>query len=584
MDTSVQNAITELNPETQALLASLPAASMQAWLDVHAIKNEKGDPITFLKHSYQRAIYLDQSQYLVVMKCAQVGLSTLEINKTIHDAEINKMDIIYTLPTDGEAAKFVSGKVNRIIQNNPHLLELTADKDSIQQKQIGQSMVYFLGTFNAKAAIMVTADRVVHDEIDSSNQLVIPDFQSRLQHSKFKQTHVFSHPSVPDNGVHVYWKLSNQREWFVRCPHCQRAQILTWSTEDPKKMSIDVDLREFVCKACHGILDWHVRDEGWWRQRNGTEAAKWSGYHVSLMMNPDTTAGEIIDKHQDVLDGRQTMDYFYNKVLGLPYSGGGNSVTEEQITALVTDDPNQYVGRLVIGVDPGIKIRFVVGNVQGLVSYGEVTDYMPDEANNLQLSETLEYYLVKFPTSVMVIDEGGDIIGSRKLQSKYPGRVFLCHYGADRHTKQLFRWGEKEEWGHVNVDRNRAIQLVVDEIREQRFHLYNGTAGDWHNYYLHWSHIYRTIEENALGVAQYKWLRNDRDDWVHATVYWRVGISRFGQTGSIVGLELKPDANSLMMNPDGTATFNPDQLFGRKGAGGGEPWWVSEDEGDWRDA
>jgi hypothetical protein len=571
--------IPQINPTEDS--KNLASTDVDAWIDYYKIVNEKGERIEWHKHQFLIDIYNDQSDNLVVIKAAQVGMSTLEILKNIADAEKNRMDIIYTLPTDADVTIFVGGKVNRIISNNAHLNRLTADKDSIEQKQIGQSMIYFRGSWSKKAAIMVTADRLVHDEKDSSKQDVIADYQARLQHSKFKQTHVFSHPSVPNSGVDIEWQLSDQKEWFITCPHCQYQQILTWNTEDPNKMSVDLERKEFVCKKCHGILDWHARAIGEWRPKKGTEKAKWSGYHISLLMAPWIDAATIIEKYYDVMKGKQTMDFFYNKQLGLPYAGSGNSVTEDMIKGAVTAEKNLYPGRMVIGVDTGLKLRFVYGNKQGLLGYGQMTDYMPDETNKLALNQTLEYFLKVFPNSIMIIDQGGDIIGARKLRNKYPGRVFLCHYARDRKTMQLIRWGEKEEAGNVLVDRNRMIQWVVDEFREGRMRLYRGRPEDWHEYWLHWSHIYRIKEDDTLGVPRYVWMRSDRDDWVHATVYWRVGITRFGGKGGIVGINQTPDANSYVVNPDDTVDFDPHVMFGKQDADG-EAWWTQDEDDDWR--
>lgn len=546
--------------------------SIHAWILKHGIKNEKGDPIEFTNHLFLYDIYRDPADKLVVLKAAQVGVSTLEILKNMFDAENSKMDIIYTLPTDSDVSVFVGGKVNRIISNNPHLLELVTDKDSVEQKTIKHSMMYFRGTWTKKAAIMVTADRLVHDEKDSSKQDVVRDYQSRLYHSKYKQTHVFSHPSVPNNGVDVEWQLSDQKEWFITCPLCRHEQYLSWNTEDPHEMSVDMERREFICKKCHWILSSSDRAVGKWIAQKPD--AEWSGYHISLLMAPWITAAEIIDKFNDP---KQTTDYFYNKILGLPYAGSENAVSQDTILGVVTSEKNDFEGRLVMGVDTGKKLHYVLGNRQGLVEYGEMQHYEPDPRLGIPLERSLEYYLKKFDDLIMVIDEGGDIIGSRNLKAKYPGRVFLCHYAADRKTMQLIRWGGKDENGNVLVDRNRTIQLVIEEFRGKRLKLYRGDKNYWYNYWKHWSHIYRVMEEDELGIERYTWQRSDRDDWVHATVYWRVGIDKFGKRGGIYLPQPVAEPTGYFIDPNQTASFNPEEMFKLK------PYWWEKEEDDWRD-
>lgn len=559
-------------------MSVLSEYSIHHWIQENSIKNEKGEPIEFGNHLFLYDIYSDESQNIVVMKPAQVGMSTLQVIKNHFDAKRFKLDIIYTLPTDGDVGIFVSGKVNRIIQNNPCMLADVADKDSIEQKQIGDSYEYFRGTWTKKAAIMITADRLTHDEIDSSKLSTIADFPARLQHSKHKQIHVFSHPSVSHKGSHAYFEISDQKEWFIECPHCQKKQIMTWDTEDPKKMSVNLETRQFECKKCRGVLSADDRAVGEWRKRKGTEGSNWSGYHISLLMCAWVTAGEICDKWQEIVDGKQTTDFFFNKVLGLPYAGGGNTVDEETILGAWTEEKNQYSTRLVIGVDTGIALRYVVGNRQGLVGFGQMKDYMPDDANKLGMNETLEYWLTAFPNSIMIIDQGGDIIGSRKLAKKYPGRVFLCHYIRDRKTNELIRWGEGDESRTVHADRNRMIQLVADEFRTKGIQLFNGDRAQWHDYWLHWSHIYRVWDTNTLEVPEYKWLREGRDDWVHATVYWRIGISKFGTGGAVIGVNPEQQPNSYLLNANGSVSFNPEDMFKLTDQ---DPYGDGDDD-DWR--
>ena len=524
--------------------------SIHAWIQKNGIKNEKGDPIEFRKHLFLFDIYRDNSPHLVVMKAAQIGMSTLEILKNIYNAKQKKIDIIYTLPTDNDVQVFVGGKVNRIISQNPILQSYTHDKDTIEQKKIHDSMLYFRGTWTSKSAIMVTADRLVHDEIDSSKQDIVKDYQSRLQHSKYKEIHVFSHPSAPGVGVDVYWKLSDQKHWFIKCPHCKEEQFMHWPE------SFDLDRKLYVCKYCKGELSNDDRRRGRWVQK--FKDAKYSGYWIPLFITPWTTAAEIIDKYNDP---KTTEEFFYNKVLGLPYAGSGNIVSQEVIFQNLTQKINEQKGRIVIGVDTGIDLRYVIGNEEGIFYYGQTKTY-----------GDIERLLKRWERSVVVIDQGGDIIGSRKLREDYPGRVFLCFYQRDKSNKELVTWGKEKEIGRVRADRNRMIQLVIDEFTDKRIKLY-GTENDWWDYWLHWSHIYRVKEENNLGVMEYRWLRSDRDDWVHATVYWRIGMGKFGQTGDIVGSEPILRANSFEIAPDMTApNVRPDQIWD----------FTNHEEDEWR--
>ena len=489
--------------------------SIIAFIQEYGLKNEKGDPIEFKQHKFLYDIYTDESQLICVMKPAQVGASTMDVIKTLYDAKKNKIDIIYTLPTDNDVQIFVGGKVNRIIAQNPILQQYTKDKDSIEQKQINDSMVYFRGTWTAKAAIMVSADRLVHDEVDSSKQDVVKQYQARLQHSKYKQIHIFSHPSIPGEGVDVYWNQSDQKHWVITCPHCKQRQYLSWPE------SIDKEKKIYICKACQGKLSNEDRRNGNWI---AMAKGKYSGYWISLLMAPWVSAEEIIEKSEDP---KTTEEFFYNKVLGLPYVGSGNLVSKDLIFRNLTTEINKQDGNIVIGVDPGVDIRYVIGNAQGLFYYGESKDY-----------EVFRQFLKKWKKAKVVVDQGGDIIGQRKLREEFPGRVFLAHYKRDRADGKIFRWGTGINDGDVYVDRNKAIQLVIDELADKRLPL-QGTESDWWDYYLHWSHIYRTQEEDALGVERWVWKRSDRDDWVHATVYFRAGMDKFRGEGYLVNNDEK---------------------------------------------
>jgi hypothetical protein len=534
------------------------------WIYTHRIKNEKGDLMEFHNHLFLWDIYLDQSQYLCVMKPAQVGLSTLEVLKNLYDARRYKMDIIYTLPTDTDVNTFVGGKVNRIISSNPILMEYTKDKDSVEQKQVGESMIYFRGTFTPKAAIMVTADRLVHDEKDSSKQSVVKDFEARLQHSKFKQKHVFSHPSVPGNGVDVEWQDSDQKHWFITCPTCKKQQYLSWNTTDKTKMSVDIERKIFVCKSCGGELSNKDRAVGVWKPKIFRDAdgniikKKYSGYWISLLMAPWVSAEEIVAKFNDP---DVTDEFFHNKVLGLPYLGSGNKLTKEYLMQNLTSDvimPSDSE-RHIMGVDTGLKLDYVMGSEKGLYFHGDAKDY-----------DELDKHMKDYPKMMAFVDGGGDLIGSRKFQARWPGRVWLCYFGGDKATTDKATWNEKERT--IAVDRNKYIQLCVDEFIDGRIPL-QGDENDWYDYFLDWNNLHRIkILDPVTGAFKgYKWVRNGRDHRALATTLWRVGLTRFRSSG---GKILTGEAPTIKTGPE----IQPDNTIAQSH----RFQYTEEDKSDWR--
>ena len=509
-------------------MPNLSDISIHAWIQEHGFLTEKGEPLTFKDHPFLFDIYGDLSPLQAIMKAAQVGASTMMNIKPFWMADKLGVEIIYTLPTDSDVVDFVGSKTNRLIAQNRVLQGLTKDRDTIENKRVHNANIFWRGTWTKKAAMMLPADVLIHDEVDASKQDIISDYETRIKHSKWKWRWYFSHPTTENVGVHKYWLQSDQKHWFVKCPHCGEEDYLSWPD------SIDIDRKIYICKVCKGELSDDDRRQGRWVAKYLNK--EFSGYWVSSLVCPWIPASEIVNNYFN-----KDPEYFYTKVLGLPYVGGGNKVTKDQIMRNLTQKINSQSGRIVIGCDTGVHLHYVVGNQEGLFYYGETDGY-----------DEIESFLKRWPKSVIVFDQGGDLVSPRKLREKYPGRVFLCHYRQDRKTMQLIKWGESEEFGNVVVDRNRMIQMVLDEFTDKRIPI-QGSENDWYDFWLHFNNIFRSKEENALGVMTYKWERTDADHWVHAAVYWRVGMAKFGQgEGDIMSKQYWPGETGVTIRPDGT--------------------------------
>ena len=117
--------------------------SIHAWLIKHKIKNEAGNLLDFRDHLYLFDIYADNSPKLVCYKAAQIGFTTMALLKSIWLAKTQRMDIIYTMPTSGDIREIIGGKISRMLANNPILVEYAKEKDSVEQKQFGDNIIYY---------------------------------------------------------------------------------------------------------------------------------------------------------------------------------------------------------------------------------------------------------------------------------------------------------------------------------------------------------------------------------------------------------------------------------------------------------
>jgi hypothetical protein len=492
--------------------------SVLAFITKNQIKTETGDVIDFKKYRFMYDVYRDRSRLLVCMKSAQIGFTTYEIIKTAHECKNEGIDILYVLPTADDVKRFSGGKTNKILSQNPVMASWTRDKDSVEQKQFGSNTVYYQGSWTERAALMITAKKLVVDEYDRCKQSIVEMYDSRLQSIADPKKAFFSNPSIPDFGVHKFYQLSDQKKWHVT-HSCGATFILDESC-------IDYEQELYICPSCKDEITDEERRMGEWK---ATSEGEWSGYWIPLWVAPWMKASDIAKYKRE-----KTGEYFANFVAGEPYVGSGNVVTEEVLRNALVPEANSQQGRTIIGVDTGHNIYYTLMNKEGVFYHGYIMSVEENERGLKKLNynpyDELENVMKKYPDSIMVSDQGGDLIGIRALQAKYPSRVFLCWFTKETKNQQIIRWSEGDERGKVLVDRNRMIQLTVDEIAERRL-TFNGKYEDWKPYFAHWMNIYRArevVDENEPAYGwRWVWKRKGADHWALSTVYARVGLDKY---------------------------------------------------------
>lgn len=521
------------------------------WVLQHEIKTSNGTPFEFENHCFMKDILDDMSPLQVGLKPPQIGWSETMMVKSFYMAHKKDKDIIYTLPTASDRDDMVGSKINRIIAQNPILQKMVKDHDTVEQKVVGNHIIHYRGTFTQKAAMMVSSDLNIHDEVDASDQGVITQYENRLMAKADGQRWYFSHPSLSGHGVDVYWQRSNKREWYIKCEGCKLEQILSWPD------NIDQEKGIYVCSTCKKELSNDIRRKGKWK---ATAEGEFSGFHISQMMCPWITAKKIVEAFNDPLKDKQ---YFYNYVLGLPYIGSEDKIEPAVVLRNCVDEVNDQEGRTIIGVDTGDDyISYVLLNKQGLFYY--------DTEKGITASKSpydvLRGHLRRFPKSICVIDQGGELMNTRQLQAEFPGRVFLVFYRKDRKSLDMVQWGEDEEYWKVTVDRNRMITLMVEQLRDTGRIRLNGIKDEWSDFAAQFGNIYREKvavkevkdkDDRSLYGNEYVWKRNGPDHYCHALLYAIVGLQKYGgEQAKILGMNpLDGIQRGQIVQQEGVASF-----------------------------
>jgi len=219
--------------------------SILQWITERGVVSEKGDAFEYRNRPFLLDILTDFSPNIALMASAQVGKSVTFSLKTLFAVKHLHLNVIYTMPTDTFVSEFVASKFNKLIQMNSHEFK-DMEGDNVQRKELNDRFIFFDGTESKTAGISTTADLLIHDEISRSNQEKIVQYKSRTKASQYKGRWLFSNPGGERDELDLEHQRSDQKEWNVKCPHCESQHPLSWPE------SVDIEAKRYICRDCKG--------------------------------------------------------------------------------------------------------------------------------------------------------------------------------------------------------------------------------------------------------------------------------------------------------------------------------------------
>lgn len=436
------------------------ATDCHDWIVRNQFVNENGVLMEFSDREFLVDPLKDESKQLVVNKASQIGFSTISIFKSIYQAVRYGRNIIYTLPTDSDVQEFNKAKTNMILAKNPDLRAYLVD-DTLHTKSyrtLDGSNVGFIfskGTHGASSSIMQSADLLVKDEFDRSNQNVLNAFKSRITASSYGAEWSFSNPSFPGFGTDEIYQQSDQKHWFFWCPHCDHPAYFTWEPESFDGGNTHFVCREqkaYVCGACEKPFDRRQADKEWVQKY--PSMSEISGYWLSQFCAPWITAEYLLREKKLMMP-----DVWANFIEGRPYASNSSKLDPASILKCcqydeygsVAKNPGKFklAGSDVGGTIDKPHFYITLGTEAGVSSYHKI--HGEDSLHRFMRMENIALIVVdNMPFPELVI----------RLVNAFPGKVLRCTFDYDDVRKEVYKVDFKTRM--VNIHRTRIFDRTVD--------------------------------------------------------------------------------------------------------------------------
>lgn len=432
-----------------------PVLKLSEWAASYAVLSPETSAQTgrFTAYAYQPGIMdavTDASvRQITVMKSARVGYTKILDHIIGFYVHQDPSPILLVQPRVEDAEDYSSTEIEPMLRDTPVLAEITGDlkkKDSKQKllKRVFRNgaSISFVGANSPGGFRRITARIILFDEVDGypitgagkeGDQIKLGIRRSETFWNR--KVVLGSTPTVKGSSrIEKSFLQSDQRYFFVPCPHCGEMQTLEWGDVDtPFGIKWDHDeegksLPEtayYLCRSGCVIQEVDKAEMlagGEWRATapfNGHAGFHiWTGYSLNPNASWPNLVSEWLEVHKDPLL-RQT---FVNTVLGLPFEDfGEGALQEETLLArreVFAAEVPDGVALLTAGIDTQndrLEVE-VVGWGRDEESWSVDYEVFPGDPNDPGVWERLDAYLLRprlradgrpFEIMAACIDTGG---------------------------------------------------------------------------------------------------------------------------------------------------------------------------------
>ena len=326
--------------EKSAYLAFKPPKklTLSEWADEYAYLSAESSAEGGRWHTlpYQKAmmdaITDPKIEQVTVMKSARVGYSKILNHIIAYHIHQDPCGIMVVQPTIEDAAGYSKEEIAPMIRDTKVLTNLVSDaktrdsNNTILQKQFPGGVLSLVGANSARGFRRVSRRIVLFDETDGypasagteGDQIKLGI--ARTQYFWNRKIVAGSTPTIKDfSRIERLFEQSDQRRYYVPCPHCGHMQYLRWPNmrwqdDDPLTAS-------YACEECGALIPhskkrWMV-ERGEWRATqpgNGRHA----GFHIwaAYSYSPNAEWSNLVEEFLLSKNDPEQLKTWINTTLG----------------------------------------------------------------------------------------------------------------------------------------------------------------------------------------------------------------------------------------------------------------------------
>ena len=285
---------------------------------------------------------------VVFMKAAQIGGSEVLLNMLGYIIDRAPGPAMLVEPTVESAKRFSRQRIAPMIENTSVLADRVSDpreRDSgntILAKEFAGGVLVATGANSSVGLRSMPARYLLMDEVDayppSASTGAAGTEEGDPVDLAIRRTGTFANrqiamvstPTIAEvSRIEQAYQESDQRKYFVPCPHCDTFQVLRWAqVKWPDRTPAQA---WYECDLCHQRIADHHKPEmlarGQWRSEAPGDGET-AGFWLNGLYSPWTTWGQLAKDFLRARKSPERMQTFTNTVLAETFQQAGATRTD----------------------------------------------------------------------------------------------------------------------------------------------------------------------------------------------------------------------------------------------------------------